>query len=306
MLARLLFVLGALFSVSPWGSPGLALVLGALLAVSLGNPWPQTGKLGKTLLQGCVVLLGFGMDLGLVLDAGRRGLGFAALSIAATLVIGLAVGRLLRVERVTSTLITAGTAICGGSAVAAVGAAIGAGAGEMAVSMGTVFILNAAALYVFPPLGDLLGLDPAQFGTWAGIAIHDVSSVVGAASNYGGDALGVATAVKLSRALWIVPLTLAAAWYFRGKTAGAPVAVPWFIGGFLLASLVRSLVPAIEPVAAGVVSVARAGFALVLFSVGLSLSLATLRAVGWRPMLQGVVLWLLVSGGSLLAVRAGF
>lgn len=293
------------FSASPWGSPGVALLLGTALALTVGNPWPASTKHGKTLLQVCVVLLGFGMDLGAVLHAGQRGLGLAALSIALTVGVGLGLGRLLGVDRVTSALIAAGTAICGGSAIAAVGSAIGASAGEMAVSMGTVFVLNAIALYVFPPLGHLLGLTQEQFGTWAGIAIHDVSSVVGATSAYGEEALQVGTAVKLSRALWIVPLTFGASWWFRGKAEGTKVTVPWFIGLFLLASLARSLVPGIAGATSLVVQVARAGFAVVLFTVGASLSLATLRAVGWRPMVQGVLLWLLISALALAAVLTG-
>lgn len=303
--AQGLFVLLVLISASPWGSPGVALLLGTALALTLGNPWPASTKHGKTLLQVCVVLLGFGMDLGVVLDAGRRGLGLAVFSIATTLAAGWALGHLLRVERVTSALIAAGTAICGGSAIAAVGSAVGASSGEMAVSMGTVFILNAVALYVFPPLGHLLGLTQDQFGTWAGIAIHDVSSVVGATSAYGEQALAVGTAVKLSRALWIVPLTFAASWVFRGKSEGTKVTVPWFIGLFLLASLARSLVPGIAGATTVVVQVARAGFAVVLFTVGASLSLATLRSVGWRPMVQGVLLWLVISTLALGATLAG-
>lgn len=299
--AQVAFVGLIAVSASPWGSPGLALLLGTALALTLGSPWPAATKHGKTLLQVSVVLLGFGMDLSAILDAGRRGLGLAALSIALTLAAGWALGRLLGVDRITAALIACGTAICGGSAIAAVGSAIGASSGEMAVSMGTVFILNAVALYVFPPLGHAIGLTQPQFGTWAGIAIHDVSSVVGATSAYGEQALQVGTAVKLSRALWIAPLTFGAARVFRGTNEGAKATVPWFIGLFLLASLVRSLVPGVAAGTAVVVTVARAGFAVVLFTVGASLSLPTLRAVGWRPMAQGIVLWLMISALALAA-----
>ncbi len=217
-------------------------------------------------------------------------------------------------DRKTTTLISVGTAICGGSAIAAVSSVIAASEAEIAVSIGTIFLLNAVALYVFPFAGHLLHLSQAQFGLWAGVAIHDISSVVGAGLSYGPDALQTATAVKLSRTLWIVPLTLAIAFGLGRRTregAGAEdshrakkfkIAVPWFIGLFLLASLLRSYVPAVSIWSPQLSEIARRGMILVLFLIGTSLSLRALRVVGWRTMVAGLVLWLFISVASLLAI----
>lgn len=280
-------------------APGIGLLLGVFVALTLGNPDADaTGKRSKQLLQLCVVLLGFGMDLGVVLRAGARGLGLAIVSIAATLALGALLGRALGVPKVTSTLVAAGTAICGGSAIAAVGAAIGAPSADMAVAMGTIFLLNAVALYVYPVVGHLIGLSPDAFGTWAGVGIHDVSSVLGAASAFDPASVAPATAVKLSRALWIVPVTLGARRLY-GRPGGAPV--PWFIAGFLAASALRTALPALAPVAPFAVLAAKVGLAAVLTMIGSTLSVSALRAVGWRPLAQGVALWVFI---SLLALAA--
>jgi uncharacterized integral membrane protein (TIGR00698 family) len=287
--------------------------MGVGLALTLENPFQRQSKTAsKYLLQACVVLLGFGMNLGTVLRAGMGGLVFAAGTIFTTLALGWVLGRLLKIAPRTSMLISAGTAICGGSAIAAVGSVIGGADAEMTVALGTVFILNAAALYLFPVLGHALHLSQTQFGTWAGVAIHDVSSVVGAASRFGLPALQVATAVKLSRALWIVPVSLAAAIVFRpsrqndadsnAAAAGGRVQIPWFIGLFLLASVVRSLIPAIAALAPTLTHLATIGLTLTLFLIGASLSRRTLKSVGWRPMAQGVALWLFIGIASLLVI----
>ena len=305
-----LFVCGALLSLPPWGSPAVALALGALLALLVENPFAAIGqKVSKPLLQTCVVLLGFGMELPIVLKAGATGMLFAAATILTTLLLGTYLGRVLSIPRKTSLLISAGTAICGGSAIAAVGSVIGAGQGEMTVAIGTVFILNAVGLYVFPILGHLLHLGQVQFGTWTGVAIHDISSVVGASSLYGPLALQTATAVKLSRALWIVPIALGASLTFRGESAGdekrpgnRKSRIPWFIGFFLLASMSRSFVPLVGTVAPLLSQIARLGFTLTLFLIGAGLSRATLKAVGWRPLAQGIALWLFISAVSLLVI----
>ncbi|MDQ3555266.1 MAG: putative sulfate exporter family transporter, partial [Gemmatimonadota bacterium] len=204
---RLLFWLLAAFTLTPWASPALALALGAALALTLGNPFPKrTARTSRWLLQGCVVGLGFGMSLGSVLAAGATGVAATVVVIVGALALGLVMGRWLRVDADTSLLISAGTSICGGSAIAAVGPAIGARDESMSVALATVFVLNAVALVIFPPLGRLLGLDEAQFALWAAVAIHDTSSVVGAATEYGPASLAAATVLKLARALWIVPL----------------------------------------------------------------------------------------------------
>ncbi len=302
---QLLFAALALLCLTPWASPPLALGAGMALALTLGSPFPQVGKrAAPKLLQGCVVLLGFGMNLAVVLKAGASGAAFAAVSIGVTFALGYWLRGRLGIAQKTSALISAGTAICGGSAIAAVGSVIDAEEADMTVAMGTVFVLNAVALFVFPPIGHALGLTPTQFGTWAGVAIHDISSVVGAAAHYGGVALGTATAVKLSRALWIVPVSLAAAFAFRRGAGHAPgkLQIPWFIGLFLLASVARTLLPPLAAVAPILTHLATVGLTLTLFLIGTGLSRETLRRVGWKPMAQGVALWLVISAGSLWAV----
>lgn len=307
-----LFSLLALFSLTPAASPGLALGLGAALGLTLGNPFPRASARGsKLLLQGCVVGLGFGMPLAAVARAGGSGIAYTIAGIAAALTLGLLLGRWLGVGKEASILITAGTSICGGSAIAAVGPAIGARDEAMSVSLATVFLLNAVALFIFPPIGHLLGMSQEQFATWAAIAIHDTSSVVGAAAAYGAEALQQATVLKLARALWIVPLTLAAAWYAGARSAGAPspamprsrIKLPWFIAFFLLAAVARSLLPATaEPLLDGVAAAARVGLVLALFLIGSGLTRKTLREVGARPLAQGILLWGAVTGLTLLAV----
>lgn len=317
-----LFAAGIAFSMSPWASPATALALGMALALGLCNPLPNLSRLGsKWLLQASVVLLGFGMNLGVILRTGEQGLLFAAVTIVTTFTLGYLLGRWLRIARLTSLLISAGTAICGGSAIAAVGASVDADHGEMTVAMGTVFLLNAVALYSFPAIGHALGMSPTEFGTWAGVAIHDISSVVGTATAYGHGALQTATAVKLSRALWILPVASAAALIYGGglqrgvrnaqfgfatnvtdRTQRRKLQVPWFIGLFLLASVLRSLSPHVAAVAPMLDHFAEVGLTLALFFIGTSLSRATLKAVGIKPLIQGVVLWIVVSGSSLLII----
>ena len=307
------FGLAAGFALTPWATPALALALGALLSLTLGNPAPAlTARGARHLLQAAVVGLGFGMPLSAVVSAGRTGVLYTVAGIATALTLGLLLGRRLKVERQTSLLITAGTSICGGSAIAALGPAIGARSEAMSVALATVFVLNAVALYLFPPVGHLLHLSQHQFAVWAAIAIHDTSSVVGAAASYGPVALGQATVLKLARALWIVPLTLAASAAARrsgahpATAAGAPtVRVPWFIGLFVLAAAARSLLPAAAgPVLDGLAGLAKTALVLTLFLIGAGLSRPTLRAVGIRPLVQGVLLWVAVGGlALLLAVR---
>jgi uncharacterized integral membrane protein (TIGR00698 family) len=308
MLRLVPLILAGLFTLTPWASPPIALGLGAVLALLVGNPDPaRTGTIARLLLQTAIVGLGFGMPLGVVLSAGAVGLGYTALGLAAAITLGLVLGRWLQVEQRTSFLITAGTSICGASAIAAVGPAIGATAEAMSVSLATIFILNAVALYLFPPLGELLHLTQHQFAVWAALAIHDTSSVVGAAASFGPAALGEATVLKLARALWIVPLTIGAAALVRRSAAADParrrLAIPWFVGAFLLAALGRALlpddaVPALDAIARG----ARRALALTLFLVGLGITRRTIASVGLRPMLQGVLLWAALGSLTLAAV----
>ena len=300
MIRTATFVALLLFCVTPWCSPPIALALGLAFALTLGSPF-KTSKATKLLLQCSVVGLGFGMNLGKVVEAGRTGILFTIATIVGTLAIGYALGRAMHISSGTAHLISSGTAICGGSAIAAVGPVIGASDEEMSVSLGTVFILNSIALFVFPAIGAAMHLTQTQFGVWAAIAIHDTSSVVGAAAAFGAEALQVATTVKLTRALWIVPLTLATAFAFRKH--GAKVTLPWFILFFLLASVVRTYVPAPQLTWDVLVRIARTGLTVTLFLIGSSLSRESLKKVGIRPLILGVVLWVAISVAGLWSVR---
>jgi Predicted membrane protein len=281
-------------------SPPGALALGMLIALTVGNPYSaKTAKATKYLLQASVVGLGFGMDLQKVVAAGRTGILFTIATIVGTLLLGFVIGRAMNIERTTSHLISSGTAICGGSAIAAVGPVLKASDEQMSVSLGTVFILNSIALFVFPVIGHRLALSQTQFGVWAAIAIHDTSSVVGAAARYGAEALQIATTVKLTRALWIVPLTLGTAFVFHRKSA-AKITIPWFILWFLVASLIRTYVA--SPAWPVIVTIAKYGLTLTLFLIGAGLSRKSLAAVGIRPLILGVLLWIAISTVSLWAV----
>ena len=307
MWQKAVFFLLIIFSLSPWGSPPIALALGLVLAFTIGNPFPQlSGKPVKYLLQASVVLLGFGMNLTAVYKAGRDGILFTIATIFGTLILGYFVGKLLLVEDKTSTLISSGTAICGGSAIAAVAPAIDAEGDQITVSLGTVFVLNSVALFIFPVAGHWLGLTEGQFGVWAAIAIHDTSSVVGAAAAYGQDSLIVGTTVKLARALWIAPVALLFAYIYRRKDSDSKtkIAIPWFIVLFLVATVVRSYAPATVPpsIFDAIVNLAKAGLTVTLFLIGASLSHATLKKFGYMALLQGVILWIVISIVSLWAV----
>ncbi len=302
---RAVFFLLIIFILSPWGSPALALALGLVMALTIGNPFPKlTGKPTTYLLQASVVLLGFGMNLGAVLKAGRSGILFILAVVFGALALGFLFGKLLGTSKRITTLITMGTAICGGSAIAAVGPAIKAESEEMSVSLGTIFMLNAVALFAFPFIGHSLGMSQEHFGLWAAIAIQDTSSVVGASSAYGAAALTIAATVKLARALWIAPLALALAFAFREKDGKAKIVVPWFIFLFVAAAAVRTFSPSIiQPsMFDALVNLAKAGFAVTLFLIGLSLSLEMLKKVGVRPFLLGTILWIIIASLSLLAV----
>ena len=298
-------------------STPLALVGGLAFGLLVRHPMAANSRsLSRFLLQAAVVLLGFGMDLREVVKAGRSGFVYTAVSISSALLLGWALGRLMRVQPKASFLITCGTAICGGSAIAAVGPVCGASEEDMAVSLGTVFSLNAAALLLFPAIGWRLHLTQTQFGLWSALAIHDTSSVVGATSRFGTQALIVGTTVKLARALWIVPLALlTAAWLRRGdkSATGAPgasparrVQIPWFIGLFVLAAVLRAVLPAARPAYATMFTLGKNCLTVVLFLIGTGLSRETLRRVGVRPMVQGVLLWAVVGGASLLAIAKGW
>lgn len=289
--------------VASWVTPPFLLFMGLLFALLCGQPFPKFNKkMSKKLLQYSVVGLGFGMNIEASLASGKEGMLFTIVSVFGTLLIGWLIGRkMLKVDRNTSYLISSGTAICGGSAIAAVGPVIKAKDCEMSVALGTVFILNAIALFLFPAIGKLLGLDEQQFGTWAAIAIHDTSSVVGAGAAYGEEALKVATTIKLTRALWIIPVAFLTSFIFRTK--GSKVNIPWFILFFVLAMVANTYLLCNYPQIGTVVSgISRKCLTITMFFIGASLSPSILKSVGVKPLVQGVLLWVIISVGSLLFI----
>ena len=288
---------------SSWVTPPVSLFLGLVFALLCGQAYPKFNKkVSKKLLQYSVVGLGFGMNLHASLASGKEGMLFTIVSVVGTMLIGMFIGRkLLKVNRDTSYLISSGTAICGGSAIAAVGPVIKAKDSDMSVALATVFVLNAVALFVFPVLGEWLGLTQQEFGTWAAIAIHDTSSVVGAGAAYGEEALQVATTIKLTRALWIIPLALVTSFIF--KSEGRKVSIPWFILWFIVAILINTYVlDAVPQVGKAISGLARKGLIITMFFIGASLSADVLKSVGVKPLVQGVLLWLVISVGALVYI----
>jgi len=304
LLPKILFVIAFAFALTPWASPPVALTLGLLLGLTAGNPYgPQSRKLSKYLLQISVVLLGFGMNFAQIVRAGRNGFLYTAVGISFAMLVGLTLSRALNVRPTAGFLISAGTAICGGSAIAAVGPVAGANDEEMSVALGTVFILNSIALLIFPMIGSALHLSQNQLGLWAALAIHDTSSVVGAAAKYGAVALAVGTTVKLARALWIVPLCVGTA---AVKRTNARIQWPWFVPVFVLAAVLNSAVPAGAAEFHFLSLLGRIGLTATLFLIGAGVSRATIKQVGPRPLLQGVLLWAIVAVTSILVIRAGW
>ncbi len=309
-LSRIIYIAAIaliLFPFAQIGLPGfsisapIALLMGLVFAFIFPNPCPKFNKkTSKYLLQVAVVCLGFNMNLQESLKSGSEGMLFTVVSVVGVMCLGVLLGYWLNINRKTGYLISSGTAICGGSAIAAVGPVVKANENEMAVSLGVIFILNSIALFVFPPLGHLLDMSQQQFGTGAAIAIHDTSSVVGAGEIYGEEALQVGTLIKLTRALWIIPLALVTMFIFRDKTA--KISIPWFIFIFVLAMVVNTYVPLPGWFVSTMVWVAKRGMVVTLFLIGASLSLASIKQVGVRPLLQAVILWVVISITSLVVV----
>lgn len=308
-----IFFVGLLLAASGIVSPPIALAFGILFGFTVEHPFPsESSSLAKLLLQVSVVALGFGMNLKQVVHAGRSGFVYTAISISMAMALGLLLGKLVSVGGKASFLITAGTAICGGSAIAAVAPITSASEEEISVSMGTVFVLNSIALLIFPAIGYALHLSQSQFGLWAALAIHDTSSVVGASAKYGNEALAIGTTVKLARALWIVPVSLLTAAFMarltkkeNGAVAGVKLKMPWFILVFCVAAAVNSYLPRFASSYAALSHLGKVGLTATLFLIGTSLSKRTLREVGVRPFLQGVMLWIVVACTSLLFIYKG-
>lgn len=296
----LLDYIPGMHALSAWVTPPLALFLGLAFALICGQAHPKFNKkTSKYLLQYSVVGLGFGMNLDSALASGKEGMEFTIISVIGTLLIGWFIGRkVLKVDRNTSYLISSGTAICGGSAIAAVGPVVKANDSEMSVALATIFILNAIALFIFPVIGHALGMSQHEFGTWAAIAIHDTSSVVGAGAAYGEEALKVATTIKLTRALWIIPMAFATSFIFKSK--GQKISIPWFIFFFVLAMIVNTyLLSSVPELGSAINGLARKTLTITMFFIGASLSMDVVRSVGLKPLIQGILLWIVISCSTL-------
>ena len=298
---EVIFLLAFVFCLSPLITPPIALLMGLIIAQFIGHPYLHLNhKATHILLQVSVVGLGFGMNIHNAMKAGKEGLLFTIVSIIGTLVIGFFMGKFLKIEKKTSYLISAGTAICGGSAIAAISPVIKAEEKQISVALGTIFILNSIALVLFPIIGHQLGLSQNQFGLWCAIAIHDTSSVVGAASKYGTEALEIATTVKLARALWIIPIAFFSTFLFKNKNT--KLKIPYFIGLFVLAMTANTYIPLVQNYSSYLVAIAKAGLTLTLFLIGCGLSKQVLLSVGIKPLLQGVALWLVISAAALWVI----
>ena len=309
LIRKVVFIAIALaFFAVPWAvpqvrnyAPGIAVIAGIIFAVCWGNPFAKlTGKLSSTLLGMAIVGMGAGMNLEKVLAAGCQGFLYTFIGIALGLGLGSLLGRKLKIDKNCCWLVSVGTSICGGSAIAAAAPALKAKAGDVALASATVFTLNAVALLLFPWIGRMLDLSQAEFGYLAALAIHDTSSVVGATFQYGEEALEIGTTVKLARALWIVPVTLFIATFVadkldNGEKRKFKLKVPWFIPGFLIAAAVVTYVPGTAAVGGFLKEISKYLMVFTLFIIGANLSREKLKELGIRPLIHGVLLWLILS-----------
>jgi len=300
---KIIFIIAGLFCLTPFVSPPIALLIGLMIALFIGHPYLRfNNRATQILLKISVVGLGFGMNIHSALKAGKAGILFTVVSIIGTLFFGYMLGRILKIEKKTAYLISTGTAICGGSAIAAISPVIKAEEKQISIALGAIFILNSIALIVFPIIGHQLQLSQSQFGLWCAIAIHDTSSVVGAASKYGTQALEIATTIKLARALWIIPVAFISTFLFKNKNS--KIKIPYFIGMFVLAMVLNSYIPFVQQYGHYLVSIAKAGLTLTLFLIGCGLSKKVLQSVGVMPLLQAIILWILISLTALWAVTS--
>ncbi|MFH6962854.1 YeiH family protein [Flavobacterium plurextorum] len=282
-------------------SPPIALLFGVVIVNIFGNPFVEFNNKAITfLLQFSVIGLGFGMNASSAISAGKEGFLLTIFSIFSTLILGTFLGKWLKTDKKTSHLISCGTAICGGSAIAAISPVIKSNENETSIALGVIFILNSIALFVFPFIGHQLDLSQKDFGLWCAIAIHDTSSVVGAANKYGAEALQIATTVKLARALWIIPISILTAAIFKSKNS--KIKIPYFIGLFIVAMLLNSYVPATAVIAPHIVNIAKIGLTITLFLIGATLNVKTLKSVGVKPLLQGVFLWIFIAVLGLVSI----
>ena len=300
-LQQLIFVVLLLFCTTIFVSPPIALVLGLIVANLFGHPFLELNhKATNYLLQFSVVGLGFGMNVHSAVSAGKEGFLFTIISIVSTLILGTFLGKWFKTDIKTSHLISCGTAICGGSAIAAIAPVIKSNEKQTSVALGVIFILNSVALFLFPAVGHWLDLTQKEFGLWCAIAIHDTSSVVGAASKFGPEALQIATTVKLARALWIIPVALITAFIFKNKSG--KIKIPYFIGLFILAMIANTYLPQMESIAPHLVSVSKIGLTVTLFLIGAGLNRNVLKSVGLKPLAQGVLLWTFIAISTLVSI----
>ncbi len=295
---KILFIILAALCFFPVVSPPIALFLGIIFVNIFGQVF-NADKIIKIVLQVSIIGLGFGINLKQALQAGSEGFLFTVFSITLIVVLGIVLGYIFRIDKIITQLISFGTAICGGSAIAAIAPILKADGKQTSVSLGIIFLLNALALFIFPEIGQYFHLSQNQFGIWSAIAIHDTSSVVGAASKYGHEALQTATTVKLARALWIIPISFVLS--FLNKSGGK-IKIPYFIGFFVLAILVNSYFPAIKEVTDYVVDFSKSSLKVALFLIGTGLSFQNLKNIGIKPLLLGIILWVVISVISLFAV----
>ena len=298
---KIIFILLTVLCLSGFISPPIALLLGLVVANLSGHPFLELNHKATTiLLQLSVIGLGFGMNVNSALSAGKEGFIFTVASIFSTLILGFFIGKWLKIEKKTSHLISCGTAICGGSAIAAIAPVIKSDEKQTSVALGVIFILNSIALFLFPAIGHWLELSQQEFGLWCAIAIHDTSSVVGAANKYGPEALQIATTVKLARALWIIPIALLTSVLFKNESS--KVKIPYFIGLFILAMLINTYIPQTALIAPSLVNIAKIGLTLTLFLIGAGLNFNVLKSVGLKPLFQGVLLWIFIGTAALLSI----
>ncbi|MEC4727567.1 putative sulfate exporter family transporter [Shewanella sp. D64] len=297
----LLFVAIGTLCLLPQVSSPIALVLGFTLAsLGLVPTNIDLGSLTKKLLSYSIIGLGFGIQLQTAITVSLDNLPLILGSIIFTLVLGFLLTKALKFDTKTGHLISVGTAICGGSAIAAVSPAINAKSDQIAIALATIFILNSIALFLFPALGHLLSMSQYDFGVWSAIAIHDTSSVVGAASAYGEEALVTATTIKLARALWIIPIALISAILFGGDKKR--ITIPYFIGFYCLAIAIAYFLPQGQPAYEVIFGLSKRALVLCLFLIGAGITVKKMRAAGIKPLALGVMLWLAIGISSLLYI----
>lgn len=298
---KIIFILLAVFCLTPFVSSPIALALGFAMTVIVGNPFEKhLHKYIQLLLQISIVGLGFGLKLNEALKAGKTGFTLTIFSIFTVMILGFLLGKLFKIDKKLSYLLSVGTAICGGSAIAATSPIIKPTTKQISLALAIIFTLNSIALFVYPAIGHLLNLTQEQFGLWCAVGIHDTSSVVGAASKYGNEALKVATTVKLARALWIIPVSIITMFIFKNKDS--KIKIPYFIGYFILAILLNTYFPIVDTFSSTITVLAKSGLNLTLFLIGSTLSLQTLKTIGIKPLAMAIILWITISIGSLVYI----